>query len=548
VAGNVVKTTDARGYETLFDFTDRYGAPDGEAQGTTPPSELGGQKSYAFATRVTNAAGHISFAQFDYYVGKPVNGEDPNGIVASGAYNDSLERPTQIKRARGTGAENQTTFEYDDTGRVVRTKSDRDNNNDHGLISEVVYDGFGRSVETRLYEGGSNFIRTDQQYDALGRGHKVSNPYRPYLNETALWTTKVFDSLGRVISLTTPDSAVVTTAYSGNAVTVTDQAGKLRRSLTDGLGRLMRVDEPNSSGSLGDVSSPQQPTAYTYDVLDNLTGVSQGVQTRTFVYDSLKRLTSATNPESGTVTYDYDANGNLITKVDANSITTSLAYDAINRVTSKSYINSPGTPAISYCYDAQPLPSGAPTFDRGYSTGRLVAVTYGSGSSAGTYRGYDQMGRVVRQYQRTDSVNYLVEATYYANSSPQTLTYPAVPGAGDRRVVTYTNDAAGRLSALSSTATSYGPGASVSSIQYAAHNSLKTETYGNGLIHAVNYNDRLQPTEIKLGTSGNPTSVVALGYGYGTTNNNGNVLTHTYNGGGLSYTQAFGYDSLNRLT
>jgi len=51
VAGNVVKTTDARGYETLFDFTDRYGAPDGEAQGTTPPPELGGQKSYAFATR-----------------------------------------------------------------------------------------------------------------------------------------------------------------------------------------------------------------------------------------------------------------------------------------------------------------------------------------------------------------------------------------------------------------------------------------------------------------------------------------------------------------
>src|SRR5436853_4889512 len=29
---------------------------------------------------------------------------------------------------------------------------------------------------------------------------------------------------------------------------------------------------------------------------------------------------------------------------------------------------------------------------------------------------------------------------------------------------------------------------------------------------------------------------------------NGNVLTHTYSGGGLSYTQTFGYDSLNRLT
>jgi hypothetical protein len=48
---------------------------------------------------------------------------------------------------------------------------------------------------------------------------------------------------------------------------------------------------------------------------------------------------------------------------------------------------------------------------------------YGSGSSAGTYRGYDQMGRVVRQYQRTDSVNYLVEATYWANSALKDETY-----------------------------------------------------------------------------------------------------------------------------
>src|SRR6185503_13681279 len=288
--------------------------------------------------------------------------------------------------------------------------------------------------------------------------------------------------------------------------------------------------------------------SYTYDVLDNLTGVSQGVQTRTFVYDSLKRLTSVTNPESGTVTYGYDANGNLTSKIDARSITTTMAYDAINRITSKTYNDSPQTPTVSYFYDAQTLPGSAPTFSRGYSTGRLVAVTYGSGSSEGTYRGYDQMGRLVTQYQRTDSINYLIEASYYADSALHTQTYPAVPGAGDRRLVTYTNDSAGRLGSLSSNATTYAPAASVSSIGYAAHNALNTETYGNSLIHAVDYNNRLQPTQIKLGTSGNPTSVVSLGYSYGTTNNNGNVLAHTYSGGGLSYTQTFGYDSLNRLT
>jgi hypothetical protein len=123
-----------------------------------------------------------------------------------------------------------------------------------------------------------------------------------------------------------------------------------------------------------------------------------------------------------------------------------------------------------------------------------------------------------------------------------------VPGAGDGRVVSYTNDSAGRLASLSSAATTYAPGASVSSIGYASHNAPSTETYGNSLVHAMTYNNRLQPNEIKLGTSGAPTSVVDLVYNYGTTNNNGNVQSVSYAGGGLSYTQTFGYDQLNRLT
>ena len=39
-----------------------------------------------------------------------------------------------------------------------------------------------------------------------------------------------------------------------------------------------------------------------------------------------------------------------------------------------------------------------------------------------------------------------------------------------------------------------------------------------------------------------------LQYNYGGTNNNVNLQSVSYSGGGLSYTQTFGYDSLNRLT
>src|SRR6202011_2183494 len=86
-----------------------------------------------------------------------------------------------------------------------------------------------------------------------------------------------------------------------------------------------------------------------YDLLDNLISVSQGVQGRSFHFDALKRLTSATNPESGMVGYDYYAGGQLFHKTDASNITATMFYDAINRVTSKSY--SDGTSAVSYTYD-----------------------------------------------------------------------------------------------------------------------------------------------------------------------------------------------------
>src|SRR6266849_7872398 len=92
------------------------------------------------------------------------------------------------------------------------------------------------------------------------------------------------------------------------------------------------------------------------------------------------------------------------------------------------------------------------------------------------------------------SVNYLVEASYYANSAIHDETYPSIPGYGDRRVVSHVNDAAGRLGSLSSNATTYAPGASVSGVGYASHNAVNTETYGNNLIRAVGFNNRLQAT------------------------------------------------------
>jgi RHS repeat-associated protein len=563
IAGNAVSVTDPKNNPpTLFDFSDRYGIPDDEAESNTVPVELSsGLQTYALATLVTNALGHTAYTQYDYYLGKPVNGEDANGVVAKGRYDDLLDRGTELVVAENvTSLKRKTQFTYNDAARMITTQGDQTTYDDRVLKSQALYDGLGRTTETRQYETGSAYIATLQNYDGLGRVVQTSNPYRP-ASESLLWTTTVYDGLGRVLTVTTPDNAVVSTFYDGPRVLVKDQADKERLCKTDGLGRLTDVWEIRSADTVTGTEAVTFPnhtevqngyrTKYTYDALDDLTEAKQQIgttgttQTRTFGYDGLKRLITAFNPESGTISYSYDNNSNLLTKTDSRvpAVITTYDYDALNRAKSRTY-SGISTPTVSYKYDGQGLPPGAPvapSFARGYSTGRLVAVTYG-GTSAGNYTGYDQLGRANVSVQQTDSQNYGFSYGYDLAGAMTTETYPSL------RQITTGYDAAGRISTIDGQKSGEQNKTYASQFSYAAHGAAKSLQLGNSKWEHTNFNSRLQPLQIGLGTSATNSSVLQLDYAYGTTTNNGNVISQTITAPGLTVNQCYGYDSLNRLS
>jgi RHS repeat-associated protein len=72
---------------------------------------------------------------------------------------------------------------------------------------------------------------------------------------------------------------------------------------------------------------------------------------------------------------------------------------------------------------------------------------------------------------------------------------------------------------------------------------------GNGRFESTQFNSRLQPTQIALGTSAFNTSLLKLNYDYGTTDNNGNVKQQTITVPNMAnpLIQTYAYDSLNRL-
>jgi len=600
IAGNIIKAIDPRGYATTLDYSDNFGAPDGEARVNNSPIELAshGQSSYAFPTLVTNALGQSTYSQFDYYLGQIVNAEDANGIVSNVSYNDPLDRPKQAIRAVNSGPDvkSQTTINYDDLNHLVTTTSDQTNYADNLLRSETVYDGLGRTVEKRQYETTSTYIAVKQTYDGLGRTSQTSNPFRP--GEAILWSTTLYDELSRVTSVTSPDGASVKTNYNGNRVLVADQndSDQLRRkriSKTDALGRLNDIWEITSSGGATEaVSFPGWPsvtdgyhTNYEYDTLDDLTIVHQGGQTRTFAYDSLTRLSSTMNPESGGVGYQYDENGNVRVKTDARGISTHFSYDALNRLTRRWYNsstslsaqtnNSPSLPSdvttsdeVACFYDSQALPTGAPpNFSRGSATGRLVAVTYATNSSAGDYYGYDTAGRAVLKIQQTAGTNYQISATYNLADEITSQFYPS------GHIVSYGYDKAGRTNSMTgrlgdgrnrtySTGTSYSPFGGLTQEQFGTQTSI---------YHKLHYNLRGQLFDIRVSSlslasnewdwnRGALVSYYSSNYSWGGNStgsgldNNGNVTREqhwvpTTNPNTYSYTQdTFAYDSLNRLT
>jgi YD repeat-containing protein len=319
-----------------------------------------------------------------------------------------------------------------------------------------------------------------------------------------------------------------------------------------------------------------QPTSYAYDVFGNLTTVTQGSQNRTFTYDSLSRLRTAVNPESGTISYQYDDNNNLLVKTDARGVSTHFAYDSINRSTRRwnngsnlltaTTHNSPALPfgvgatdEAKFYYDSQSLPTGAPSYSRGSAVGRLVAQTYGTGSS-GDYYAYDVLGRPTLKIQQTGTVNYQLSAAYSLSGAVTTLTYPS------GRTVTNTYDQAGRLTAMSGnlgdgTTRTYATG-----ILYSPTGGMLKEQFGTTtpIYNKLFYNSRGQLAEIRASTSytgpsdttwdrgaivnSYSNSCTGVCSGSSMTDNNGNLLKQQiYIPGHTMRWQQYDYDSLNRL-
>ena len=513
---------------------------------------------------------HTTQIVYDYYTGLVRSQTDPNGALTETGYTNQLlgtvdpyGRPGVVIGPAVTSTVNGQQFvghrrkvitRYTDHLNQVETISDLNQEGDGLLNSRTTADALGRVTITEASEDGTaNYtIRSRNDFERMGRITYGSNPTRDNGATTDGWTRTTRDDLGRVVEVATFNGPArpaatatnwngrVQTGYDLEQTTVTDQAGKKRKSVVDGLGRLAKVYEDPEASNL--------ETSYTYDALGNLTKVNQGIQERQFTYDGLSRLRTAKNPEQvngasqmvATV-YTYDPASNLETRTNPNGTTVGFTYDGLNRVKTKT-LSVGGT--FTFAYD---------TAVNG--KGRLRSVT-SAGGDGNYYDGYDKAGRVTASRQVTTTQQgqqgYQMSYGYNLAGAMTTETYPS----GKEYRTGYDN--AGRVSLVSRHLSGVLDRTYASGFSYTAHGAVSSMglSYISGsprMTEQTSYNSRLQPTRMEMRKAGTNELLLGLDNGYGTTANNGNMQTQgiRIGGGGGTATwmiqQSFTYDGLNRL-
>lgn len=158
-----------------------------------------------------------------------------------------------------------------------------------------------------------------------------------------------------------------------------------------------------------------------------------------YTYDARGRVTSATDPDTGTTETWYDAADRPNKMTDSKGRTTYTEYDVLGRVTKVREGSQTATPVKEYTYDTLPGGLGKPVASaRNTATGSYVNRVTGYDTE------YRPTGRetVIPSNAMTKGVSgtYAYAFTYTpVSGKPQSVTLPAVGGLAAEKVITRYN-------------------------------------------------------------------------------------------------------------
>jgi RHS repeat-associated protein len=216
-------------------------------------------------------------------------------------------------------------------------------------------------------------------------------------------SSMIFNSAGRLTSMTDTNNNTVSLSYSGNNLTsVSDAVGRSLNFTYDGSGRITRVTDPlgrnwdytYTSGVLTQVKDPLQGVtnyAYANTGIARLASITdtRGNIVKQLTYDGAGRVIEQRFADRGVERYAYTLSGNTITGV---TIT-----DALNRVETKRF-NVAG-----YVIAHTDALGQKAQIERDMTNNLVAAMTGPCGCTEGRYE-YDERGNMTRSTDRLGGV------------------------------------------------------------------------------------------------------------------------------------------------
>ena len=352
--GQPLTATDARSNTTTYQY-DAYGSL------IKVTDALGNQTQFTYdilgrAASIIDPQNNTTTFQYDA-IGRLTSKTDAQSHTTQYSY-DANDNVISVIDAKG----NTTTNTYDAVNNLTSTTDALSH------TTQYTYDAVNYMpvVKSNLLSvTDANNHTTTYQYDAADRLIKATFPgssyemyaYDPVGNMTQKVTRKgdaidfTYDSLNRPIRKTYSDTTYVAYTYDtlSRLITAVDSSGTITHAY-DVLGRLTSVTYPNSmvvsyqydaAGNRTRLTYPDSTyLTYTFNTLNRLTQIQDQNQTTisAFTYDTLSRRTNLTLENGVTADYTYDTLSRLLSLVNQKYPTTlssfAYTYDQVGNRTS----------------------------------------------------------------------------------------------------------------------------------------------------------------------------------------------------------------------
>lgn len=360
-SGNLASITNPLGQQVRYSGYNGRGFPSTmtDLNGVTT-TFLWDEKSNLVSSTINAPSGPLTTSYQYNHNRQPISISYPDGHVTQYQYNSSM-RPEYAGNALGEFVHNA----FNVSANTWSTSSSRN------------VPGWNGSVVTA---NASGQFSTTKQMDSLGRllvqrgnnGQIISFGYDNNGNLTSITdaanrkTQFQYDSSDRLYNILYPDngSTFIYRIATGLPGSIRDSRGVVTYYDYNGFGETISVGSPDSGstnttydtgGRVANVTNAINSITYGWDVLGRITSRTSNGEGHSFTYDEgtygKGRLTHF-NDGTGQTTFVYDAAGHLIQQVNniyGQTPTINWSYDARGRLSSLTY---PNGFAVSYNYDA----------------------------------------------------------------------------------------------------------------------------------------------------------------------------------------------------